>query len=75
MISPLKDLPIRAIPFVVFLAACTTFGELFIHMPMETFLQQTVSGAMAVFTMAAGFLFFSQCFFGWPPMRGLDLPD
>ena len=75
MMSVLKDLPVRAVPFVVFLAACGVFGELFIRMPTVTVLQELVSGGLAVFTILAGLLFFSKCFFGWPPMHGLELVD
>jgi len=75
MISAFKDLPIRAVPFVIFLAACVVFGELFIRMPTVTVLHEIMSGAMAVLTVVAGLLFFSKCFLNWPPMHGLELVD
>jgi hypothetical protein len=75
MISALKDLPIKAVPFVIFLAACLGFGELFIRMPTATASQEFVAGAMAVFTIGSGLLFFCKCFLGWPPIHGLELVD
>jgi hypothetical protein len=75
MISALKELPIRAVPFVIFLAASAVFGELFLRMPTATGLQEFVSGAMAVLTVASGLLFFSKCLINWPPIHGLELID
>jgi hypothetical protein len=75
MISVLKDLPVRAVPFVIFLTACAVFGELFIRMPRADAMHEFLAGAMLVFTILAGLLFFSKCFLGWPPMHGLELRD
>jgi len=74
LIGTLKDLPLRAVPFVIFLAASAVFGELLLRIPATpTLAQSLTSWVLAVFTIAAGALFFTKCFFGWPPMRGLDL--
>lgn len=68
----LKDLPIKAIPFVIFLAGCTTFGELFIRIPAITWLHEFMSGAMAICTLASALLFFTKVFLNWPPLRGIE---
>jgi uncharacterized membrane protein YjjB (DUF3815 family) len=70
-----KNIPVRAVPFVVFLAGCATFGELYIRMPKHEHFQIAIAGAMAALTVASALCFFSKCFLNWPPMKGLDIPD
>ena len=75
MISALKDLPVKAVPFVIFPGACAVFGELFIRMPTADVIPQIVGGGMAVCTIASALLFFTKIFLDWPPIHGLELPD
>jgi hypothetical protein len=75
MIEAIKDLPIRAIPFVIFLGGALGFGELFVRMPTVTALHEIMSGVMFSATIASSILFFSKLIAGWPPMHGLELID
>ena len=72
MIS-LKELPIRAVPFVIFLASTTVFGELLIRIPTNTLVQQSVSFIFGGFTIISALMFFSKVLFNIPPMRGFEL--
>jgi hypothetical protein len=72
MIS-LKDVPIKAIPFVILLAATSVFGELFIRIPTVTVIHQGVSFVIGGFTIISALMFFSKVFFNFPRMRGLEL--
>jgi hypothetical protein len=75
VLATLKDLPLKAVPFVIFLAACGVFGELLLRMPTVAWPHIIASWVLLVFTLSSGILFFLKCFFGWPPMHGLDLVD
>jgi hypothetical protein len=76
LIGTLKDLPLRAVPFIIFPGATGVFGELLLRVPeTPTIVQMVTSWVLALFTVVAGGLFFTKCFFGWPPMHGLDLKD
>jgi hypothetical protein len=72
MIS-LKDVPLKAIPFVILLAATAVFGELFIRIPTHTVIHQGVSFVIGGFTIISVLMFFSKVFFNFPRMRGLEL--
>ena len=72
MIS-VKELPIRAIPVVVYLAACFVFGDLVIRLPTRTVLQTILSITMGTFATASGVLFFVKLFFDWPRTPGLHI--
>jgi hypothetical protein len=68
LIGTLKDLPLKAVPFVIFLAASAVFGELLLRIPATpTLAQLLMSWVLAVFTAASGVLFFTKCFFGLAP--------
>ena len=69
----LKDVPARAIPFVIFLGACVSFGELFIRVPINTEIDLFVKWFMAFCTLASALLFFTKVFLDQPRMRGLEL--
>jgi hypothetical protein len=69
-----KELPARAVPFVIYLMACGVFGELYLRMPsVPKFPETQVAWIMGIFMIASGVLFFTKCFFGKPTMKGLDL--
>jgi len=68
---PLKDIPIRALPVVIFLAACLGFGEMVVVLPARTLLQTVLSISMGVFALVSGVLFFIKLFTDWPPTPGL----
>jgi len=72
---PLKDVPLRAIPVVVFLAASFVFGQLVTTLPTRTLLQQFLSISMGVFAWTSGALFFVKLFTDWPRTPGLNLPN
>src|SRR5712691_3224726 len=76
VITALKDLPIRAVPFIIFPGACGIFGEMLLRMPpVPSVPQMLASWVLVIFATAAGGLFFTKALFGWPPMRGLELKD
>jgi hypothetical protein len=69
----LKEVPIKAIPFAVFLASTAVFGEILIRMPNNSLIQQSVSFIFGFFTIISALMFFSKVLFNFPPMRGLEL--
>jgi hypothetical protein len=71
---PLKDVPLRAIPVLVFLAAPFVFGTMVAELPTRTLLQQILSISMGIFAWASGILFFVKLFTDWPHTPGLHLP-
>jgi len=76
LIPTLKDLPLRAVPFIIFPAATGVFGELLLRIPeMPSTVQMATSWVLGIFTVLSGGLFFTKCFLGWPPMHGLELKD
>lgn len=75
MIGLLKDLPIRATPAVIYLAACMSFGELVIRLPVKTEAENALAFAMGIFTFASGALFFLKILFNWPRTAWLHVSD
>jgi hypothetical protein len=76
VIAALKDLPIRAVPFIIFPGACGVFGEMLLRMPpVPSLPQMLASWVLVAFTTISGGLFFTKVLFGWPPMHGLELKD
>jgi hypothetical protein len=71
---PLKEVPLRAIPVVIFLAATFVFGTMVAELPTRTLLQQILSISMGIFAWASGILFFVKLFTDWPRTPGLHLP-
>lgn len=69
----LRDLPIKAIPFVIFLASTSVFGELFIRIPTDTSIQNGISFTMGGFTVVSALMFFAKVIFNFPKLRGLEL--
>jgi hypothetical protein len=76
---PWKDLPIKAVPFAVFLSGFVAFGQMFVSIkPMDItnfigFMHAVMSLVSGALMTAAGLLFFTKCLRNWPRMRGLDL--
>jgi hypothetical protein len=71
---PLRDVPLQAIPVLVFLAATFVFGTMVAELPTRTLLQQILSISMGIFAWASGILFFVKLFSDWPRTPGLHLP-
>jgi hypothetical protein len=68
LIGTLKDLPLRAVPFIIFPGACGIFGELLLRVPATPALAQTLaSWVLALFTVAAGAPFFHEMLFWLAP--------
>lgn len=72
MTFPIKELPIKAIPFVIFPIAAMAFGEIFVRIPNNTEIDMIVSKVLAAFIIASGLLFFTKVLFNLPPMKGLE---
>jgi len=72
---PVKEVPLRAVPFVVFLAACGTFGELFVRIPHHTMADNFAAWIIGTFMTVSGLLFFTKVLLDWPRMPGLNLHD
>jgi hypothetical protein len=72
---PVQELPLRAVPFVVFLTACGAFGELFVRMPDNTWPHSVAAWILGFFMVVSGALFFTKVMLDWPRMPGLDLHD
>lgn len=68
----LKELPIKAVPFLIFPLASVTFGELYVRVPNNTDVDAIVSKTLATFIVVAGLLFFTKVLFNFPPMKGLE---
>jgi hypothetical protein len=75
MMIPTKEVPLRAVPFVVFMTAFGTFGELFVRMPTNTWPHSIGAWVVGIFMIASGLLFFTKVLADWPRMPGLDLRD
>ncbi len=71
----LKEIPVRAIPVVVYLAACSVFGELVIRLPTKTEAQNALAFSMGIFAFVSAVLFFLKLFFDWPRTPGLHIDD
>jgi hypothetical protein len=71
--NPFKDLPVRAIPVVVFLAGSVGFGELFIRLPTRTLLQEALAFAIGLLCLISGVLFLVKVLSDWPRTPGLHL--
>lgn len=71
----LKDLPVHAIPVVVYLAGSTVFGELVIRLPTRTELQNALAFSMGLFTFVCATLFFLKLFLDWPRTPGLHIDN
>lgn len=70
----LKELPPKAIPFVIFLFATAVFGEIYIRMHVNSSFDEVIHKSVGVLMLVAACMFFTKCFFNVPPMKGLDLP-
>jgi hypothetical protein len=75
MMIPVKELPLRAVPFVVFLTAFGTFGELFLRMPTATLPHSIATWITGLFMIISGLMFFTKVLLNWPEMPGLDLHE
>lgn len=73
MIS-LKDVPLVALPYAIFLMACGVFGELCIRMPTD-FAHQFFLWIFGLGAAISGGMFFSKTIIDWPRMPGLTLID
>jgi hypothetical protein len=75
MINYLKDIPVKAVPYVIFLAGCAVFGEIFVRTTVTNTTQYIVSLLMGVCTIATAGLFFTKLLVNWPRLPGLDLTN
>jgi hypothetical protein len=67
------QLPVRAIPVVMFLAGAVGFGELVIRLPQQTLAQESLAFCMGVLCLASSVLFFVKMLSDWPRTPGLHL--
>ena len=72
MIS-LKDVPLVALPYAIFLMACGVFGELCIRMPTNHSGHQVFLWLFGLSAVLLGGMFFSKAVVDWPRMPGLNL--
>jgi len=69
----LKDVPLVALPYAIFLMACGVFGELCIRMPTQSFGHEFFLWVFGLCAATSGGMFFSKAIVGWPRMPGLHL--
>lgn len=73
---PFKDVPLKAVPFVIFLVPCVVFGEMIVRMPAHPNTPQLlVDWAATIFVIISGVLFFTKIFVNWPNIPGLQIED
>lgn len=75
MMIPTKEVPLRAVPFAVFITAFGAFGELFVRIDSNTWPHAVGAWIFGGFTVASGVLFFTKVLIDWPGLPGLDLRE
>jgi hypothetical protein len=67
-----KDIPAKAVPFVIFITAAVAFGEISIRMPMDSIPKAFTATVMSGFTIISSIMFFSKVIFNYPKLHKLD---